>query len=285
MSKIQKNQHPITLEIIATSTYALPLIQKISSIQVHSVYSHSVNLLINHHLLTIQTKGSALSPLSLICSLNAQQLSQLPWKRGEYISARLIIAHDCTFYDTALIPHTMHKVRSGFYRNFAAEVIRLSQPQGFGRLLENIETDDLILNHVQKVLHNVEVAFKQGLYQQAALLLSGLIGVGIGLTPSGDDFLCGVLAMLSAAAMQHTPLYRSLLQEIDIRIAQTNEISAAFLRCAMQNQYAQAVIDFFDINQLTDMKQVSVLQSFQNIGHSSGMDTLFGIYFAAAFLM
>lgn len=37
---------------------------------------------------------------------------------------------------------------------------------------------------------------EQHLYGDAAKHLAGLIGLGIGLTPSGDDFLCGVLAGL-----------------------------------------------------------------------------------------
>ena len=70
--------------------------------------------------------------------------------------------------------------------------------------------------------------------------LCHLIGLGIGLTPSGDDFLCGFLAglRLSDGSSVFLPfLEQHILHTLD----RTNEISAAFLRCAVLGQFSAPV--------------------------------------------
>ena len=101
-----------------------------------------------------------------------------------------------------------------------------------------------------------------------------LIGLGIGLTPSGDDFLCGVLAGLTLLGLRDSQDFRHLSAEISRNLAKTNAISAAFLRCAMDGQFSEALVT------LGSVSFSQSLQMFHDIGHSSGADTLCGLYFA-----
>ena len=104
--------------------------------------------------------------------------------------------------------------------------------------------------------------------------ITDLIGLGIGLTPSGDDFLCGVLAGLLLLGLQDSQDFRHLSAEISRNLAKTNAISAAFLRCAMNGQFSEALVT------LGSVSFAQSLQMFHDIGHSSGADTLCGLYFA-----
>ena len=112
-------------------------------------------------------------------------------------------------------------------------------------------------------------------YTTAAHSLSSLIGLGIGLTPSGDDFLCGVLAGLILRNCTSHPFSLALQQQLTTRLPDTNDISQAFLNCALQGQYSEAVCS---LGHAAEEAQLSA--AFSAIGHSSGMDTLCGILYA-----
>lgn len=155
---------------------------------------------------------------------------------------------------------------------------------------------------------------EQKQWEEAAQVLVRLIGLGLGLTPGGDDFLCGILAGLilcrmknpaseketipevltlcrtinsaSAETVQYInsdfrpsrisnhPFALALETQIRNHLCDTNDISAAFLRCALNGQFSLAV------NRLPSLKSASeILSVFSEIGHSSGTDTLCGIYY------
>lgn len=123
--------------------------------------------------------------------------------------------------------------------------------------------------------------------------LSGLIGVGTGLTPSGDDFMTGVLSTFKALpqCFNHK-LISSLSNSVCSRRNNTNEISNAFIDCALRGQFSKAIIDLYD-SVCSDNVQASgigqetiynLLDSFLDIGHTSGIDTLTGIFWSMTHL-
>ena len=112
-------------------------------------------------------------------------------------------------------------------------------------------------------------------FAEAASSLVRLVGLGLGLTPGGDDFLCGVLAGLILCGRRQHPFALLLADEIAAHLNDTNKISAAFLACSLENQFSQAV------NELRLCHSAAkILRIFCEIGHSSGTDTLCGIYYA-----
>jgi hypothetical protein len=100
-----------------------------------------------------------------------------------------------------------------------------------------------------------------------------VIGLGEGLTPSGDDFIVGFLAVLHLTG--HTPAWPDAL------MANTTDLSAAFLRGALQGHFSeplvrlvQALYDAAPCDWLTPAADVA------RVGHSSGVDAMVGIAFA-----
>jgi hypothetical protein len=109
-----------------------------------------------------------------------------------------------------------------------------------------------------------------------------LVGLGPGLTPSGDDFLCGLLASSSFSRHQ---LAEALEEAALAGIAGTNEISASLLRCAARGLFprdlrrAAAALAAED-----EVGAVLAIRRLCAHGHSSGADTAAGFLFGLAAL-
>jgi hypothetical protein len=102
-----------------------------------------------------------------------------------------------------------------------------------------------------------------------------LIGLGPGLTPSGDDFLAG--ALLALARLGLSGPRDALWNVLRARLDRTNDISAAHLRSAASGYAASALHEAIDaaISGRTD-QIAPALASLANIGHSSGRDAFAG---------
>lgn len=105
----------------------------------------------------------------------------------------------------------------------------------------------------------------------------GLIGLGPGLTPSGDDVLCGMLVGLHATGQIGLA---SRLAEAVMREAAdgTGVISAAHLGCACRGLGSQALHEAL-IALVTCRPEAldGALDALSRIGHSSGFDGLAGL--------
>ena len=107
-----------------------------------------------------------------------------------------------------------------------------------------------------------------------------IVGVGIGLTPSGDDFLCGVFASLY---FYNTIFNDSLTEDQLKNLAnsvehKTSPFSATLIKSAAQG-WVQDLISYWLVSLFqTDSKQVKKLtKDILKIGHSSGADILLGL--------
>jgi len=104
--------------------------------------------------------------------------------------------------------------------------------------------------------------------------VQGLIGLGPGLTPSGDDFLVGALAALNA--IHETEAHAALARAIfDMQPGLTTPLSACFLRAAAAGHLSEnlhAVISLL----LTRHVEAAIATAAK-IGHSSGWDMMAGL--------
>ena len=108
-----------------------------------------------------------------------------------------------------------------------------------------------------------------------------LLGLGPGLTPSGDDMLGGVFLVLSALGQTvlRDALWESLEDELELL---TVGISAAHLAAAADGLGAASVHAATNALLAGDVAAFpGHLEALGRIGHSSGFDTLAGIVLAA----
>jgi len=102
-----------------------------------------------------------------------------------------------------------------------------------------------------------------------------LIGLGMGLTPAGDDYLAGVLigsryCRRDAAANSLSRFLRSHLRQ------RTNRISRAHLACVRAGCYQQIVIDLLAALDNHPQRVDGAVSALIDFGHTSGMDLLAG---------
>ena len=110
-------------------------------------------------------------------------------------------------------------------------------------------------------------------------LVKALVGLGEGLTPSGDDFLVGLLAVLhitgtlpcSAAA----PVREQFCEYVRLG---TSQLSGEFLRCAFEGHFAEPLVMLMRaLWAPASDAWPSHAATLATVGHSSGVDAMVGI--------
>jgi hypothetical protein len=103
----------------------------------------------------------------------------------------------------------------------------------------------------------------------------GLIGLGPGLTPSGDDYLAGMLVALRVFGRptQADSLWRWLAPRLPGR---TSAISAAHVAAASAGEAHEALHDCLEKLAGGDDDWNNVLGKIDSVGHCSGWDALAG---------
>ncbi len=271
-----------SMEITRTSQYAFDFLNRHRRGAVHSVYKKTINLEMDGQLLAIQVSGSPLSPLSLITDQTAESLDTLKLQPGDPVlatawSRKLLVGTHCFHWDKPAVVDLQLKGPDPQSTPFCdpelsgtvLELLKTYPPVGFVPLFVDVPASPAGTHAApDPFLTQAEIILRTG------APITDLIGLGIGLTPSGDDFLCGMLAGLTLLGLRDSQDFRHLSAEISRNLAKTNAISAAFLRCAMDGQFSEALVT------LGSVSFSQSLQMFHDIGHSSGADTLCGLYFA-----
>ncbi len=146
----------------------------------------------------------------------------------------------------------------------------------FGLSSKNLSDDKNIVeneiyNEAKKVIENFisEKNFN--------LLVTKMLGLGIGLTPSGDDFLGGLLLFYMAYEQDNAKI---LNYEILNNLELTNSISAEYLIAATKGYGAEVFHILLQELNNDEASFDNILSRIDNIGHSSGFDTMFGILIA-----
>ena len=104
------------------------------------------------------------------------------------------------------------------------------------------------------------------------VLVHDLIGLGYGLTPSGDDFLVGALAMLDA--LEQTNMHAALGGAVVAAAGRTSPLSASFLRAAAAGYVGENLHTMIAAILTGDAD--AALAAATRIGHTSGWDALAG---------
>jgi hypothetical protein len=256
---------------------------------VHSVYRGAVNLVFDYHFAALQPEASPMSPITLAAGFPLEDLNvaaNTPVQIGEgkvrFEGGPVIEAAP----ETATVPTLMRRTPLSFSAMAArikAVFDACTDPgMGFYPLFaEPCESRDLITSAMKTTLKDAETAFRRGKWEPFAETLTGLAGLGQGLTPSGDDFLCGMFAGFNSAGglKGSHPAKAALIAASDAMCRRTHPLSAAFITCAAEGYVSQTVRALlggpeqgFDVN--------AMAEKIQAIGHSSGIDTLCGIMFA-----
>jgi hypothetical protein len=103
-----------------------------------------------------------------------------------------------------------------------------------------------------------------------------VIGLGEGLTPSGDDLLVGFLAVLHLTRYAPTHLHHAAW--LDPLVVNTTDLSAAFLRGALAGHFSEPMVCLMQsLYSSESCDWQAHAADLARVGHSSGVDAMVGI--------
>lgn len=275
------------------------LIRDGSAWSIHSVYRHTINIVRDEMLLAVHPEGIPLAPLSLAVPLSEQEFDRFAEKAvcGEnvFLCRKEDVAGDsCRIYmagrewdmgvweswDPQLVLHltpeclrVLGNKTAGFLRQQGCRKGGLQDAAVMGNARRS---DDMLTaalkERVQRVVRN-GLSDLEGLKRAVA----AMIGLGVGLTPSGDDFLVGLLLALSVGLPgRMEPVLEELRAHIRRFSDGTNDISRQYLFCACRGEYGLRLHELLQAG--AEGKGIrTALEKTAEIGHSSGVDTLNGL--------
>lgn len=133
---------------------------------------------------------------------------------------------------------------------------------------------------------DLQTALTNGETASITAALSSLLGLGVGLTPSLDDFLTGmVYTFLFAQDAWSLSLPEATLLSEALQILapkRTSDISAAYVVSAAAGEYISLLED---VLRPTSFCSYRSLQNLLNVGGSSGGDMLTGLICALQYMM
>lgn len=266
-----------TQYIVKSTNYIMDILNSNSPVKIHSVYENTVNLIVNNQILALQTHNTVISPISLITDANSFNIN---------LNSKIYINNSCIFIDnfcfdyskTEIIDSKMHKNTFNISCDMLIQAIYKADFSGFNAIFSSktdIKDNFLILNAAKNKIDTCTSELLNKNFENSSDILSSLIGLGIGLTPSGDDFLCGVLAGCIFDNLEKHSFVKLLKKQIQNNLQNTNDISRAFLSCALNDNFSTPVLNLPYFKSPDE-----VYHNFKKIGHSSGIDTLCGIYYS-----
>ena len=243
--------------------------------QVHSVFHHSFNLIVDQQLMHVTDSEGFLSSFGLRITPESFQAINPFCQQGNVVK---LTRDSLTFYS-----------RSG------TKKIAFDSLEKIPLSLSAVSFDSAVISTLITALENfqlrsqlgltvgtMESAFFEFLLQPDLesenwdLLTNYFIGRGKGLTPSGDDLLMGYLFIL---AIYQIPVAATLRQALASKIERTTTVSQNYIQ-AMLAGFASS--PFIALQQKIDKKAnetelIQALEKILLIGGTSGKDTAYGM--------
>lgn len=254
---------------------------------IHSIFNHTVNLLVDETLLiTIADESVAFGPNSI--SVNGLNIATLHLSVNDSVNIKdemltinnklIVNFQNVTIIDFDKIKHSHDSslIKEKVNTVQKSEWYQSQQKNLYKHLLAEAVSAQLIEN--QQIL-KVAVAAKST--QQMIEALNNYIGLGIGLTPSGDDFLTGLAFVASLENYPNERLKEALHTVLETVEKKTNVISESQYKMALQKEARYEVVQATQAllsDHAYDVVEQSI-KSILSIGSSSGFDLLQGILF------
>lgn len=148
---------------------------------------------------------------------------------------------------------------------------------GFGPLLRSLDEDDddLFRAAAAPALRGLRSAVQRKDRRSAEAVARTLVGLGSGLTPSGDDVLVGFTAALVSA---RSPLARPIARACADSGARTTLVARMYLEHAAHGEYAERVHDLIAAASMGDVRGLERAASW---GATSGADLMLGVFVGA----
>lgn len=286
-----------TAEVISAQLFEL-LPQQPEPAAVHSVFRTSANLLYQGQLVTLLDDTRPLYPCAVrlggsLPTLTVGEPALISRERILFPRSGFTVTLDraqVTSLSLLSPPSKLQQPHPAAAEALRETILTRGKPEGFAPLLTMLEAspsplpDNPYVRYAADRIPALFAALRQRDAEAAGEAAYSIAGCGIGLTPSADDFLCGVMASVLASAIARgeqnkwLPITAAMAERAAPR---TNLISAAFLRQAACGQLSSDVLILIRTlySSVLSLRLPSAAMNVIAFGETSGTDILTGIYF------
>lgn len=257
------------------SSYIYP-IDKFGKIgKVHSIFSHSINVQVGFQLINISCFNNYLSCFGI----------NIPENILKPIFQNVVETNIVKFLNNYIVFYTQNGIKKINIGNLNIVKLKIDSLNYFPKrglktalkVLKSQKVDKRIgisSNNLLDMYSNEMITFKNLDTEQ---IVTWLLGRGKGLTPSGDDILCGYIFILLLVGKTNRYL-SDFIEQIDNNLNLTTDVSKAYLTCATQGYVNSKVYQLYKSFKNHDLKDIDCeLNSILDIGHTSGKDLSYGI--------
>lgn len=258
-------------QIICSSIYPLTKFGTIG--KVHSTFEHSLNISINSQLINISSFDDYLpcfgihvtrDVLKLILSkIKTEDLVKIKNQMIKFYSGEGILTLDLSDF-------TIVSMKVCPLKNIPLEKLQsLKSSLENKKLIDQIGLDNNseLMEIVDKLLEIDKSSFKD--------VSKWLVGRGKGLTPSGDDLLCGYSFILWLCNVE---AYSDLVSSINDRLDYTTDVSKSYLANSVAGVANSKLYNLYlALKSENDADWNALIDDILRIGHSSGKDMSYGI--------
>lgn len=288
------------LNAVAASDEILHIFKRNPKGHVHSVFNTSFNLSFGGQLVHIGALGSGLAPFGIgMEQSNAHLLTALVavdlevyWDK-ESRTLRFPKGITLSLNQVKWTNHTMQPFAYdsvSLQDNFTFMANRLLQADWQTGLAESEEEKRKIIHYLLdsssstdriQVLDKLESLRALVCHHEmdADMVFDYWIGRGLGLTPSGDDCITGICAVLSAMEGTDQTFLRKLKSYLDERgRKRTTHIALEYLLYATENKFHSHLLQVIRlVDKPRGAEFLKALEEIKEIGHTSGADTVVGM--------
>ncbi|MSU02024.1 DUF2877 domain-containing protein [Tissierella pigra] len=265
--------------------------------KIHSIYSRTINFLDNKdNMYTIGSKNIDNSPFTLRIDNRNISFEDLDLEEGNRLfkidnsliiedKVRIDLESNCILWNPNVekrrdLNRNLIMENIGYFNDF---ILKKGSNGGCRYFyLENFlkvkaYTPGLIEKELSRRIEVFLDALEDGNIDEVKI--NSLIGFGIGLTPSGDDFLTGFLSVLNIISTDYSnKIKRKLINLIDIDKIATTDVSKQMLSITLRGESREYILSFINGFLDEDKKQFLLfLERLLNIGSSSGTDLAVGV--------
>lgn len=266
---------------------------------VHSVFNQSFNIQFGDRLVHIGALDSGLAPFGIGLDYADTQLltrkvnirqsvawnnrkSELIFSSGEILSLQHATVDDlllsCNPYDRVTLQKNFEEIIGQLFdEKWQTGIVQTEKDKQ--HILYYLRSTEPSIHDspIVKEFANLQ-ALVQGEKTAAVPLFNYWIGRGAGLTPSGDDILTGLTAMLSVLGTS-VPFVEHLASYLHQYGSQrTTQVGLEYLLYATVHQFHSHLVHLCkNVLQPNRQQVLTALEEMRKMGHTSGTDTLLGL--------
>ncbi|MFC5603817.1 DUF2877 domain-containing protein [Sporosarcina koreensis] len=295
-----RHRDAFVLKAIAASDEVSRILKANPNGHVHSVFNTSFNLAFGGHLVHVGALGNGLAPFGIgLDQANAHLLTTLLAGDLEAVwdeaSMSLLFPKGITL-SLAEAKWSNHQIHPFTYNcpsledNFMFLANRLLQDDWSTGLAQTTEEKKRIIQYIVdpssstddvSVLEKLDELKELVLHHEmdAKKVFDYWIGRGLGLTPSGDDCLTGICAVLSALEGTDQTFPQKLKPYLmEHGQKRTTYVALEYLLYATENKFHSHLLNLcYVLDKPRGPEFLKAVEEMKEIGHTSGADTVVGM--------